>query len=166
MYIYMHMYTYTYTHTHTHTHIHPFARGGWRPGRACHRNDQLRLPVLFLALGGTRAPLYCHCSPPVLQCVAVCCRVLQCVAVRCSALQCVTVDARSLWMQNSVTLSLNQPQPHLLSHTQTHTHTHKRISHSCNTLQHATHITLMQSTATCNAHHTDAIHCNMQRTSH
>ena len=84
----MHMYTYTYTHTHTHTHIHPFARGGWRPGRACHRNDQLRLPVLFLALGGTRAPLYCHCSPPVLQCVSVCCSVLQCVAVCCSVLQC------------------------------------------------------------------------------
>ena len=29
--------------------------------------------------------------PPVLQCVAVCCRVLQCVALCCSVLQCVAV---------------------------------------------------------------------------
>ena len=70
------------------THTHPFAHGGWRPGRECHRNDRQRLPVLCLASGGTRAPLYCHCSPPVLQCVSVCCSVLQCVAVCCSVSQC------------------------------------------------------------------------------
>ena len=37
-----------------------------------------------------------YATPPVLQCVAVCCSVLQCVAIGCSVLQCVAVSCSEL----------------------------------------------------------------------